>query len=883
MFNLRCYNVFRELQNADNGDTFDVQNEQLENFPSLKVLRLRGCRRANLSFVLGTLRNLRYVTVEIGKTCESCNYTKAVSRREPCPQQRCVFGENSLFDYSYCTCVVCTRMENCTDGLPERERFLGDKTAVRVALWVITSSALISNIALIITRIFTHSYREKPLNIFILGLAFSNLFITGSVMVLLVADSHHMQTFDDKNWPMPICSPVYLLKHFGIYSLVIVLILIILERFSKLGFKLCFALRLSFRRSVLYMCETWVLSFLLIIPPWTRITSWQNFCIANYDMVFATSMYIACGLLELVFSFVILLQICVLLWRRIATSRSTICFIDIRSDISLILAGFVTFSMLGVPHGVVAITQMTDQEPNTEIVTILLGCLSFFHSLIFFRYSPLYVHPSDTLSTKDMDCTCEKCTLKRTSLVKFSLDSLKPSETVATLTATRKDRSNDEKSSSLKRMSADSLLDIETWTSQSSKTKSWIESCDYEDVRKLKMRLGPRKVSLAQSSHGEGELLEVTCKSRASTWCDRYACMSTSTSGVNDVSSGTTSIEHVSNNIAHDRLSFSSENVREVDKPGSRGCIFGEHEITLEHTSSERKPRSKRLSSFCILIRALSPNRQRSKSLTEKPKILVKKFKRSQSVPSIEIHHHQTQFNDREKKCDFSQDETKPGLFSLHEKPKKQTYKERLTSFFVLSPSKSHKRLKRRASSPEKKNDVEVARNNPQLTKPERGRSQSCVPAISSQEVSGDTLTELPVMRRAKPKTKACDMMSRLSSNSTNSTKSTRFSMEWDPIGSMEGYDENDVLPPFPNYRPNKGRLVKREVSVPASEVQTSDSNPVVERTSMYSLDWDPTSVQMRCSIVSRDSLTSLDDITGNEHKLYDIQNCQGPKKTVWV
>ncbi|XP_046851397.1 uncharacterized protein LOC124444787 [Xenia sp. Carnegie-2017] len=41
-----------ELQNADNGDTFDVQNEQLVNFPSLKVLRLRGCRRTNLSLFL---------------------------------------------------------------------------------------------------------------------------------------------------------------------------------------------------------------------------------------------------------------------------------------------------------------------------------------------------------------------------------------------------------------------------------------------------------------------------------------------------------------------------------------------------------------------------------------------------------------------------------------------------------------------------------------------------------------------------------------------------------------------------------------------------------------------------------------------------------------
>ena len=894
--------------------------------PLLTKLRLEGNPSIESLRFLKTLGNLREISADSWNTCLRCNYTR-ISKNERCEIPRtCLHRLDSPFGNTHCACALCTRLStrmNCTDELSVPPKILGDKTAVRVVLWVISTLALVSNLALIVTRVYTYVRRQRPLSIFIVGLALSNLFVTTSVMILLVADSHQSPRDDTSalgqgNWSQSVCSPVYFLKHFGIYSLVIILTFIILERFTKLGYKLCFALELSFRRSAVYICEAWVLSFLLIIPPWTRVTTWHKFCMASYEMAFAQAMYLICGLLVLGVCFSVLMLVGLLFWRRIFTPKAGRRNKEIRTDIRLIVAGVLTFLLLGIPHGAITIAHMSGEESGTEIVTILLAIACLLYPLVFMKYSPSAVCLSDTLSTRNMECTCGKCNAEQFYPTKYSLDSLNPPKSLNTVTEYNEDCDNQRqftKASSVENMSADSLLDMDTWTSRSIKTKSWIESCDYEDLRKLR----------AQSPKRDNSFREVTSKPRALTWSDRYGGKSASTtSGVNDVSSLTSSCsERVSS--SSDRARSSSERERSSsdhtssvhgvvtrghdDTRGYEDATKGHEIVIIEHESvptnhdsesektSDRKRRSKRLSSFRGLIqRALSPKRQRSKSLPVKPEACIKKVERCQSAPFTVIAVDKTATtNGSNFTTEIPPESSEPSSAYPHQKTGENRYMDRLASFFILAPAKSPKHPRKPMLSPGKARPVGVVSPIPsqKSSMAERlvksfsiGRkSPSHEPASPARTIAleaGDVLTELPVMRRQKLRTKTRDPIARISTGSTGSA-TTRFSLEWDPIGSVEGYDEHEVLPPYPPVKTHNGQPPAK-VSRPLSEVQAPEQPKVTERTSLYSLDWDPTSVQLRNSVVSRDSLGSLGDCSDDEGHMYDIEDCKGPKgKTVWV
>ena len=811
---------------------------------------------------------------------------------------------------------------NCTDELLVPSKILGDKTAVRVVLWVISTLALVSNLALIVSRVYTHARRQRPLSTFIVGLALSNLFVTTSVLILLVADSHQSSGNDTSplgqgNWSQSVCSPVYFLKHFGIYSLVIILTCIVLERFTKLGYKLCFTPELSFRRSALYIGEAWVLSFLLIIPPWTRVTTWHMFCMASYEMSFAQAMYIFCGVLALGACFSALVLVGLLFYRRVFTSKSSgTRNTEIRTDIRLILAGVLTFVLLGIPHGAISIAQSSGQESGTEVVTILLSLACLLNPLIFINYSSSAICLTDTLSTKNMECTCGKCNMEQFYPTKYSLDSLNPPKSTDTVTEYHEDydsRRQRTKVSSVEHMSADSLLDLDTWASRSTKTKSWIESCDYEDLKKLR----------AQTPKRDNSFREVTSKPRALTWSDRCGGKSTSTSGVNDVSSATSSCsERVSSSSGRARSSSEREPSSSDHTPSTHGVVTKELEVdkrrnegaakeleivTTEHESiatnhdsesektTDRKRTSKRLSSFRGLIqRALSPRRQRSKSLPEKPEVYIKKFERSRSAPFTVITVDKTGTLNGNTTENLPES-VGPSSTCPHQKTGEHTYMDRLASFFILAPAKSPKHARKPTLSPKKAKVDRVVSPTPSVksSMAERlvksfaiGRKspshEPASPARTIAQEAGDVLTELPVVRRQKLKPKPRDSMARISTGSTGST-TTRFSLEWDPIGSVEGYDEHEVLPPYPPIKTRNGQPPAK-VARPLSEVQAPEQPKVPERTSLYSLDWDPTSVQMRNSFVSRDSLGSLGDCSDDEGHTYNIEDCKGSKgKTVWV
>ena len=924
-----CVMFFRELQN--NGKHFTIQDATFKNTPLLTKLRIEGNPNIRSLRFLKSLNNLREVSADSWNTCQRCDYTRIPKSKRCGTPGNCLDREESPFGESYCACALCTRLSiemNCTGGIVVPPRIMGEKTTVRVVLWVISTLALVSNLALTLACAYTHVRRRKQLGVFIVGLALSNLFVTSSVMILLVADSHqsprdNTSALGRGNWSQSVCSPVYFLKHFGIYSLVIILTFIILERFTKLGYKFCFAPELSFRRSVVYICEAWVLSFLLIIPPWTRVTAWHKFCIPSYEMAFAKAMYLICGLLVLAACFLALMKVGLLLWRRVLPSKSGTRCTETRTDIRLILAGVLTFVLLGLPHGAISISQASGGASGAEIVTILLSIACLLYPLIFLNYSPREVCLSDTLSTKDMECTCGKCNVEQFYPTEYSSDSLNPPKFSDTTTECTEDYHNRQrlmKVSNVQHTSDDSLLELDTWTSRSTKTKSWIESCDYEDIRKL------RALPWPQTSRRDNSFREVTRKPRALTWSDRYGAKSTSTSGVNDVSSVTSSCsDRVSSSSGRaqsssERERSSSDHTSSVvtsqygvpttaHERGTNGHpvqIRGQEIVSSidseSEKTSERKRRSKRLSSFMGLIqRAFSPKRQRSKSLPEKPEVFLKKVERSQSAPFTQVLLDKTApFNNDGHTSGTSPESAEPTASCQHHKTAEHTYRDRLASFFVLAPAKSPKHPRKPTLSPGKAKPVGVVSPTPSQKSSVAERLVKSIsigrkspmhePASPGKTIAleaGDILTDLPVMRRQKLKAKPRDPNARISTGSNGSTGSTatRFSLEWDPIGSVEGYDENEVLPPYPPLSTKiQNGQAKAKVSKFLTGVQPPEQGKATERTSLYSLDWDPTSVQMRNIVVSRDSLGPLGDTSDDEDDTYDIEDCKETTgKTVWV
>ncbi|EDO33423.1 predicted protein [Nematostella vectensis] len=107
----------------------------------------------------------------------------------------------------------------------------------------------------------------------------------------------------------------------------------------------------------------------------------------------------------------------------------------------------------------------------------------------------------------------------------------------------------------------------------------------------------------------------------------------------------------------------------------------------------------------------------------------------------------------------------------------------------------------------------------------------------------GDTVPDLPKGLKSK---------NRMSTASTTSSKRlSNKSLEWDPSYNAYSYSEDDVMPPTP---PPPPRVMNGLPPSPPPSPVSSTGTQLDPSRSQYSLDWDPTSVQMRLSIASRDS-----------------------------
>lgn len=227
---LQGLDLLNEIHLQENGKDFTIEADVFQDTPFIVKVRLEGNPSITSLQSLRTLTKLQEVLVDSTKRCTRCNYTRSLGN-EYCrsPGHCTTEPRQSPFAPGDCACAFCTplksRMDsrNCSKDHLVGFRLLGDSTAVRVVLWLISTSALVSNLALIVSRCYTHTLRQKPLGIFIVGIALSNLFVTTSVMILLIADLNQSPegstVLGPGYWSQSICGPVYFLKHFGIYSL----------------------------------------------------------------------------------------------------------------------------------------------------------------------------------------------------------------------------------------------------------------------------------------------------------------------------------------------------------------------------------------------------------------------------------------------------------------------------------------------------------------------------------------------------------------------------------------------------------------------------------------------------------------------------------------
>ena len=974
-----------------NGDQFKIEDKVFDDTPALVKVRLDGNPGITSLHFLRTAKKLREILVDSKKGCLRCNYT-LISKKQRCRTPGyCVDPQESPFGSDDCACVQCvsakSRMapHNCSqDHLPLAPRLMGDGSAVRIALWLISSLALVSNLALIVFRCYTHTLRRNPLTILIAGIALSNLFVTASVVLLLAADVTQSPegagALGQRHWFRSVCGPVYFLKHFGIYSLVVLLTLIVMKHYRR-----CFA-SLTVRRLAINVCEAWVSSFLITMVAWTFVTKWHRMCTASHETMFARVTYLISGCLVIASCLYAVVLVVVIFQRRTFAEKLP-TRTPFRWELGMTLVAALTLLLTGVPHSVVVIGSFvgtTSPETGVEIVTILLMIPFFLYPVLLARYCPTMDCLSDSFSTSSMSCSCGKCKAEQYFPSKCSINSLRAPKSCITLSSfqgsctTKKYSTTITSTSSMERMSQDSLPELDTWNSQTTKTKSWsegctyadlkrtgiqntseahestnrscemhacasrdddedlgnfstalvkhaqcddteswvevcnyddvkerrpqaraqaalptilfseaqpctltcsngnlgnsstpslerqqnsntkswIERCDYDDLKKI------RNQSPAQAPKTEHGLLEVSPKSRALTWSDEND--GTLTSVADDVF-GARSVSGSS-----ERTSSFLEAIHEhavLAHASPTGESPPEHYVEAEcQKTSDAGKKTRRLSSLVELLqRAFSSRRQRSKSLPENQEIMVNKVERSQSMPF-------------EVTSSVRVSPESPG--TNIELPQDRT-EERLASFFILVPAKSptkktifspRKTKSNSVSSPSNSRKASLAdRIAKSLSLPRRSPSHD-EPAKTIALEEGDILTELPVMRRNKLRTTPRDPTARESTASNGST-STRYSMEWDPIGSVEGYADREVLPPYPPLSLKNKGVPRFPQPSPATQAPARySSGNLSERYSSYSLDWDPTSVQMRNSMISRDSLSYPSD---DEGSMEDV-GCEG-------
>ena len=267
------------------------------------------------------------------------------------------------------------------------------------------------------------------------------------------------------------------------------------------------------------------------------------------------------------------------------------------------------------------------------------------------------------------------------------------------------------------------------------------------------------------------------------------------------------------------------------------------------------------------LLRPLSPvrlrnSKQKDGSKEKRNGVLV--FRAGSD--GLEIHEDLTSpTSSRSAICTEQSEKAGP---SSPKSPNKQTDWERLATFLVIKPVSPKSKIKisdkdkkkGRHSLPEtvlKGPERVRIYENPAInteSEPERSTEptspQSPTRRLAKLE-EGDKLAELPTGLKQKNRISTASTVSRVS----------KSSLEWDPSCAYE-YGDDEVMPPPPPPPPQPiPDLPPTPQPSPGPERKAESADHVecvqvrLDPANRYSLEWDPTGVQMRLSVISQDSM----------------------------
>ena len=309
-----------------------------------------------------------------------------------------------------------------------------------------------------------------------------------------------------------------------------------------------------------------------------------------------------------------------------------------------------------------------------------------------------------------------------------------------------------------------------------------------------------------------------------------------------------------------DCVATTVDDTKEVEHPPykrSKSLLEGKDAEDLQGNQGNGSP-----------LRPLSPVRLREKKPKERSKekrngVLV--FRAGSD--GLEIHEDVTSpTSSRSAVCAEQIEKTGP---SSPKSPNKPTDWERLATFLVIKPVAPKSKIK--ISDKDKKKGrhslPETVLKGPERVRIYENPAISLESSQSAPSESGPTSPQSPTRRLAKLEEgdKLTELplglkqKNRISSASTVSRVS-KSSLEWDPSCAYEYGDEELMppppppppqpipdLPPTPQPSPGPERKAESADHVECVQVRLDPAN-------RYSLEWDPTGVQMRLSVISQDS-----------------------------
>ncbi|XP_015771070.1 PREDICTED: uncharacterized protein LOC107349438 [Acropora digitifera] len=782
-------------------------------------------------------------------------------KHSPFPKHACVMAscENKQKKQKV-VCLASKTLANstCWPGM------IGDNTGVKLALWTFGLLAVTSNLLVLVTLICNSKVRRSPICILIMNLLLGNVLLGAHIVILTVSDT---VTYGDlsecyqERWEATLCVPLFIMKYIGLIVVVLSLALLTIERFLVVILKL--PRLIDTCRAMGYVFESWIFAAIATVILWTKAGNWGYLC-----STFSSSKQFADVSKGINLSLVgiCIMMICLHIFIKCRTKLQDHTMpdtVDNRNATRIFLLALSTFLSWAVPYTLFLFTvpEIFTETIATQTMAISLSLNACLHTF-------LYTFDNDHLENLYSALSCRREDQKEETYKTEKSEGLDNDVEMGRFTAEKPLDPLSLRNGAVK-VSQTSNTSVKVPTSVELNQGSMDTERRGSQLSKSEGAVIITNTSPTNCSLGEATVLLQSTPSSPTT---STRCTRAPDEGISECGtiSSDTNVTWLSTECPS--VSPSSPNALLKLNDGNSTLSSEVSSITPSKSPSNAGSlqRTKRRSNVIEKdgkrqrLRPLSPVRFRDKkeqdSLREKRNgVLV--FRAGSD--GLEIHEDPT-----------SPTLSRPSTCADHSAPKlpcKTTDWERLATFLVIKPVSPRSKIKisdkdkkkGRQSLPEtviKGPERVRIFENPAInlesdeTNAPSQRSRPTSPLSPTRHLAkleeGDKLAELPLGLKPRNRISTASTVSRVS----------KTSLEWDHSDSYE-YGDDEVMPPppppppqpipdipsTPEPSPGPERKVESADHVECVQVKLDPAN-------RYSLEWDPTGVQMRLSVISQDS-----------------------------